>query len=307
MSADLEKGASSEATFIGFLRRQFTKYKPLPAGTTIAGETAIVTGSNIGLGLSACRQLLELGLSHLVMAVRTQAKGDDAALQLRKDFPSSTIDVWVVDMGSYDSVRAFATRCESLPRLDIVILNAGVLNEVYRVSPAGNEMTLQVNYLSTVLLTMLLLPILKAKKAKDATRPPTISVVASDTIYKSMVDLHSPVLPQFQQPKKYSAFHWYARSKLLQTFFIAKLAEFVPPEDVLINQANPGATSGTDFFRGYPSYVLKTIVSIIQKMVARPVDLAATTYLDAVLAQGKGSHGSFTSDWTIKPLVVPVA
>lgn len=304
MSSQLESKASFEASFLGFLWRQFTRPKPLPAGTTVAGETAIVTGSNVGLGLSACRQLLNLGLSHLIMGVRSQVKGDAAAKQLRRDFPCAAVSVWIVDMESYDSVQAFAKRCESLPRIDIAILNAGLIKTPYTVVRAtGNEVTLQVNYLSTALLTVLLLPILKAKKAVNASRPPVLSLVGSDLMYENEVELKGPILPQFQREKMFSQFPWYGKSKLLQAIFVSKLAEFVSPNDVLVNVSNPGMTSGTDFFRGYPGFMLK-LISIGQWILARPLHIAASTYLDAVLVQGEESHGSFTSDWTIKPYVI---
>ncbi|KAL6797457.1 hypothetical protein GGI42DRAFT_362116 [Trichoderma sp. SZMC 28013] len=255
MSSQLESEASFEATTLGFLRRQFAQPKPLPAGITLDGQVAIVTGSNVGLGLSACRQLLQLGLSHLVMGVRSQAKGDVAASQLRESFPSVLISVWIVDMESYDSVCAFAGRCESLDRIDIVILNAGLIKAPFTVAQAtGNEVTLQVNY---TLLTILLLPILKAKKTGGDARPPVISVVGSDLMYKNEVELKGPLLPQFQQEETFSQFSWYGKSKLLQAIFISKLAEFVNPNDVIVNVSNPGMTGGTDFFRGYPALVMK--------------------------------------------------
>ncbi|RFU76460.1 short-chain dehydrogenase reductase family [Trichoderma arundinaceum] len=301
MSSQLESNASFEGTGLGFLWRQFTRPKPLPQGTTLVGEVAIVTGSNVGLGLSACRQLLELGLSHLIMAVRSQAKGDAAAGQLQRDFPSATVSVWILDMESYDSVRAFAKRCEGLDRIDIAILNAGLMKSPYTVVQAtGYEVTLQVNYLSTALLTILLLPILKAKKVAGTSRPPVISIVGSDAMYRTQVDLAGPVLPQFQRKEAFDQFSWYGKSKLLETIFVSKLAEFVNPGDVLVNVSNPGMTGGTDIFREYPAFMRKLFL-IIQRILGRTLHVGATTYLDAVLGQGEKSHGSFTSDWAIKP------
>ncbi|KAL7944099.1 NAD(P)-binding protein [Trichoderma barbatum] len=301
MSSQLEGEASFEATTLGFLWRQFTRPKPLPAGITLVGQVAIVTGSNVGIGFSACRQLLQLGLSRLIMGVRSQAKGDVAAAQLRNDFPSSMVSVWIVDMESYDSVRAFASRCESLDRIDIAILNAGLIKTPYTVVWAtGNEVTLQVNYLSTALLTILLLPILKTKKVAGSPRPPVISVVGSDLMYENVVEPEGPILPQFQREETFSQFSWYGKSKLLQTIFVSKIADFVDPNDVLVNVSNPGMTGGTDFFRGSSALMMKFIAAG-QLILARRVNVAATTYLDAVLVQGEKSHGSFTSDWTIKP------
>ncbi|RYP55565.1 hypothetical protein DL769_010122 [Monosporascus sp. CRB-8-3] len=301
MSSALESNAWFEATVFGFLWRQFTRPKPLPANIHLRDQVAIVTGSNVGLGLAASRQLLGLGLSHLVIAVRSPAKGDEAAGLLRKEFPDSTISVWTIDLESYESVRAFAKQCATLPRIDIVILNAGLAKPSYATVPeTGYEVTLQVNYLSTALLAILLLPILRAKKLSNAPRPPVLTIVGSDMMYQADIETKGPVLRQFNRPQAFSQFPWYSKSKLLLTFFVSKLAEFVSPDDVLVNMANPGMASGTAFFRESSSIAMK-MVGFAQFLFARGVDVAATTYVDAALAYGKESHGSFTSDWAIKP------
>jgi NAD(P)-dependent dehydrogenase (short-subunit alcohol dehydrogenase family) len=301
MSVDLESKASFEATVFGFLSRQFTRPKPLPAGVCLANQVAIITGSNVGLGLEASRQLLGLQLSHLVMGVRSQVKGDAAAAKLRQEFPGATISIWVVDLESYDSVLAFADRCAALPRLDIAILNAGLMKTPYTVAPTTeHEATLQVNYLSTALLAILLLPILKAKRNLGAARPPVLTLVGSDLMYQVDVGTKGPVLQQFNTPKTFDQFRWYAKSKLLLVFFVVKLAEFVSPNDVIVNMANPGMTKGTEFFRGLPAIVVK-LIAVGQLLFARSAEVAATTYVDAVVAYGKKSHGTFTSDWAIKP------
>ncbi|KAK6221452.1 hypothetical protein LQW54_001554 [Pestalotiopsis sp. IQ-011] len=303
MSSELEADAHSESTLAGFLRRQHVKPKPLPTGTPLNGQVAIITGSNVGLGLEAARQLLGLGLSHLIMGVRTQSKGDAAAQGLRKEFPGATIDVWIVDMESYDSVRAFASRCEKLSRIDIVLLNAGLIKASHETQPAtGHELTFQVNYLSTALLTILLLPILRAKKLTTAgARPPVLSVVNSDTAYMAKFETQGPVFRQFDdRPKSFDAFQNYARSKLMLALFVSKLAESVDRGDVLLQLVNPGMTGGTGLAREN-SWFVALVTRMIVAVIGRSVEVGATTYVDAVVAKGPESHGAFLSDWTIKP------
>ncbi|RDA93314.1 hypothetical protein CP533_2037 [Ophiocordyceps camponoti-saundersi (nom. inval.)] len=301
MSAQLQSQAAFEASALGFLYRQFTRQKPLPADTDLTDNVAVVTGSNVGLGLQAARQLLELGLSHLILAVRSKAKGDEAALHLRRDFPASIITVWTVDLESYDSVRAFVNLCATLPRLDLAILNAGLMKPSFSTLPeTENEITLQVNYLSTALLAILLLPVLKSSRVGSSRRPSVLTIVGSDLAYRAEIETHGPVLPQFNRPERYDRFRWYSASKLLLTLFIAKLADFVDPDLVLVNMVNPGMTSGTNFFREFP-FVLLKLVNFAQWLLARPVRVASSTYVDAAVARGKESHGSFISDWGIKP------
>ncbi|KAF6802439.1 retinol dehydrogenase 12 [Colletotrichum musicola] len=301
MSSNLQAHALSETTFQGFLRRQRTKPESLPADLRLTGQTAIVTGSNVGLGLAASWQLLELGLSHLIMGVRSQARGDAAAIQLRQDFPGSEVSVWILDMESYDSIRKFTEQCASLPRIDVVILNAGLMMPSYATAAGtGHEITMQVDYLSTVYLSLLLIPVLKSKKIAGASRPPVLSIVGSDMAYTASLKTTNPILPQFDDPKAFGQMPAYANSKLLLMFFFAKLAEVVNPSDVLINLSNPGMTKGTAFGHD-SSAILKKIFGVAQYFLAREVEVGASVYLDAVLTRGTESHGSFISDWAIKP------
>lgn len=159
----------------------FAKYPP--KSTNLAGQTAIVSGASVGLGLEAAHQLLGLGLSRLIVAVRSQSRGDAAAESLRKAYPKARVDVWLLEMESYKSVQAFAARVDSgLTRIDITILNAGMLsNDFALAEETGHERVVQINYLSTFLLTILLLPIIKAKaKANNnGTSPGRLTVVGS--------------------------------------------------------------------------------------------------------------------------------
>ena len=194
MSDELEADARWEAGVLAFLRRQlFTRPERVPSPGSLRGRTAVVTGANVGLGLETVRQLLGLGLTHAVLAVRSHAKGEAAASQLRQTFPRAHVDVWIVDMASYDSIRAFARQCETLDRLDIAILNAGIqTNRLQRSPETGHELLLQINYLSTLLLSILLLPTLKAKRQPD--QPGRLTIVASD-LWRSDGSTHEPVWP----------------------------------------------------------------------------------------------------------------
>lgn len=301
MPSSVQEDASFEATFKGFLRQQRTTPTPLPADLRVTNQTAIVTGSNGGLGLAASRQLLKLGLSHLIMGVRSQARGDTAASQLRKEFPNSTISVRILDMESYDSIRKFAEQCASLPQIDIAILNVGLMVPTYRTAAStGHELTMQVNYLSTALLAMLLIPVLKAKKVTGASRPPVLSIVGSDLVYSAKPQTKGPILPQFDNPKSFGQFPVYSNAKMLLMFFVAKLAELVKPSDVLINLINPGMTKGTSL--GHDNNVIaRKIFGVVQYFLARSLEVGASIYLDAALTRGAESHGSFVSDWAIKP------
>lgn len=285
---------------LAFCRRQFLKPKPMAADTNLTNQVAIITGSNTGVGFEAARQLLGLGLSHLILAVRSQSRGDAAASELRRQFPEAEVSVWQLDMQSYDSVRAFSDLVANAPRIDMVILNAGLLNTPFTTAPeTGHEVTMMVNYYATALLSTLLVPVLKAhgqRPRPGSDGPPVLSVIGSDMMWS--VD-KAPDLELLDDPDDFAQPKRYAESKFLIAFFVQRLATTVSPEEVLINVANPGMTTGTSFWVAQPWY-MRLGMRLMGSLVARSVEVGASTYVDAVVSPGLDAHGSFISDWEIK-------
>lgn len=297
-----------------FFKNQFRTKISLPTKEkyqTIAeeGSCAIITGANSGLGFEAAKQLLSLGLSRLVMAVRSIEKGEAATKQLRACTgavnPSAKIDVWQLDMESYDSIQAFVQNCqENLTRIDFVILNAGLGAMTFSTVPStGHEKTIQVNHISTALLAILLLPVLK-DKSMGRNRPARLTVVNSVTAHLCKIPNKDkrPFLSSFDNTEitPWDAEERYGVSKLLCQLFIVRLAEHVDPDQVIINMVDPGLTKGTSLSRdakGVTAVAAKMFFSI----AGRPVDRGAATYVDAVAGHGKDSHGCFLMNCQIAP------
>lgn len=285
----------------GFIYRQLFMHSPqVPTETSLVGQTAIITGSNTGLGLEAGRQLLHLNLSRLILAVRSRTKGDVAAKVLSHEFPHTKVEVWILDMEDYESVAAFCKKCETLGRIDIAILNAGIQNKDHRISvKTGKEQTFQVNYLSTIMLAVLLLPILKAKEGFLG-KPARLSVVTSTTAYFADFDHKKPIISQFEAD--YDVRKWYSREKLLQMMFIRRLAGLFSPDDVIINTVCPGLVGNTEIWRSLNTIaVLKRFLSLYFMLFGRSLQEGASTYVHAVVLAGRESHGSFLSDWGVRP------
>lgn len=154
-------------------------FPPYDPTTSFVGKNVIVTGANSGLGFEAAVKFSALGASKLILGVRDIGKGDKAKTVIEARAKKlNQIEVWQLDMNSYDSIRKFADRVsKELEHLDIVILNAGVHMSTYEQSPYGWEETLQVNVLSTTLLGLLILPKLKASKTAQST--PVLEIVSS--------------------------------------------------------------------------------------------------------------------------------
>lgn len=285
-----------------FITNQFrSKPKHIDPSTDLSDKLAIVTGSNTGLGLEASNQLLSFKLSRLIVAVRSSTKGEAAATKLRRQYPNATIDVWALDMSSYESIQAFAKRAETLPRLDIAILNAGLAGAKFETAPStGHEMTFQVNYLSTMLLAILLLPTLKQKS--PAGEPGRLTIVTSmlSMTVKFPNKKEVPLIPSFDDKKFFDPMDIYPTSKLLGQLFIWKLTDSISADDVVVNLVEPGFIKGTELHRDIP-FLAKVGLNIFKTISARNVKLGASTYLDAAIVKGKESHGSILMNWDIFP------
>ncbi|KAK2752282.1 short-chain dehydrogenase reductase family [Colletotrichum kahawae] len=301
MSNTLAEQAGWEANPLAFVYRQ-TMITPaeIPLEFDLTDATLIMTGASSGLGLEASRQFLERQLGRLIMGVRNPSKGDALAEGLRREFPLAQIEVWHLEMESYDSVRAFATRCKKeLSRIDIVILNAGVVAQTFTRSREGHELMLQVNYLSTALQAMLLLPIMKENKPPG--EPGRLVIVSSDTTYwhtpeEDMVtgSLFKPA----DKERRWGSAKNYQNSKFLGQLLMDKLATYVSPDQVIVNLANSGLTAGTNIIKPATETFF---TGLFKKTLGRSVEIGARSYLDAALVKGPESHGSFTSDGVIKP------
>jgi NAD(P)-dependent dehydrogenase (short-subunit alcohol dehydrogenase family) len=308
MSSKLESQAAYQAGMVGLFEKQFFHSIPkIPPGISLSGKAAIVTGSNCGLGFSCARQFLEIGLSRLIMGVRSQERGDAAAVQLRSDFPAAVIDVWVVDNASYRSVQSFANKCEAeLPRLDIAVLNVGIGKLQFdRCEETKHEEDLQVNYLSTVLLALLLLPKLAASKGDTRNASPgRLTMVASDlALWIDMEDTDKEgILERLDRPREtFSHLYHYGHAKLMLSMFVSRLAKEVRPEDAIINVVNPSLVMGTEVFRSWKmTWYEKILVNLGGAFIGRNVVDGGRIYVHASVVLGKESHGGFT-DRIIRP------
>lgn len=239
----------------------------------------------------------------MILAVRSLSRGEAAASQLRQLYPKADVEVWQLDMGSYDSIQAFVRRVESqLSRIDIVILNAGVMSlDYHAVKSTGHEETVQVNYLSTALLAILLLPILKAKRP-DSGDPAHLTIVSAALTLAAKFPNRdaNPLLPSFDDPKTYNPREQYMSSKVLMQMFVWKLVDYVSADDVIVNLADPAWCKSTELHRDAQG-AAKVGMKIFGAVAGRTPAVGASCYVDAVVNKGKESHGCFLMSWQPHP------
>ena len=190
-----------------------------------SGRTAVVTGASSGLGLETAVVLAGRGAT-VVLACRDLARAERAAARIRADTGRADLQVVRLDLASLASVREAAEEIRSRhSRLDLLILNAGVMQVPDQRTEDGFELTLASNHLGHFALTGLLLDRLLATAGS---RIVTVSSIAHRRGRIRFDDL--------QSDESYDASAAYAQSKLANLLFAYEL-------DRRFENAGAGVTS----------------------------------------------------------------
>ena len=171
--------------FAQFLWSQLFVTPPYPE-TNLSGQTIIVTGSNVGLGFEAARHITRMGADKVILAVRNVEKGEKAKRSIEESTGTQgVVEVWTLDLSSYESTKAFVKQVDSLKRLDAIIENAGISTTDYSLAE-DNESTITVNVVSTFLLALMILPKLH-KTATQYNITPRLIIVSSEVHFWSQL------------------------------------------------------------------------------------------------------------------------
>lgn len=186
----------------------------------LTGTTAVITGANSGIGLAAARALAAHG-SHVVLAVRDQTKGADAARSI-----DGSTEVRRLDLADLASVREFADGVSGDIRL--LINNAGIMAPPLSRTADGFELQFGTNHLGHFALTNLLLP-------RVTGRVVTVSSLAHQA---GRIDLGDPNWTA----RRYRRWEAYGQSKLANLLFTLELQRRLVQggSPVLAVAAHPG-------------------------------------------------------------------
>ncbi|MDY6918711.1 MAG: oxidoreductase [Pseudomonadota bacterium] len=263
------------------------------------GRVAIVTGANTGLGFETARALAEKG-AQVIMACRDAKRAESARQEILSQLPSAQITVELIDTGSLDSVRHFATNFQQAhSRLDLLINNAGIMITPYFQTADGFEGQLGVNYLGHFLLTGLLLPMLTAT--------PGSRVVS---LYSLAADWHGVQFDDLQFKEKYDATKAYSQSKQACLMFGLELNQRLQAagNNTIALAAHPGY-SKSDLSR-HLSLPIRWMLAIFGPLILQPTADGAlpTLYaaLDNDLKGGEAVGPAGRKQTRGAPVVVPV-
>lgn len=301
----------SASFLFNFIYGQLFTRLPYPE-TSFDDQVIVVTGSNVGLGFEAARHFTRLNAAKVILAVRNVEKGNAAKKSIEESTgrTDNVVEVWPLDLSSYDSVKAFAKKVSELPRLDVLLENAGIATRDYEAFE-DNESTITVNVISTFLLALLLLPKLRetGQRFNNTPRPPHLVIVSSEVHFlSSLPEKSAPegkILATLNDKSSADMVDRYNVSKLLEVFFMRELASRSPPPSsgtgtgtgkgkggVTMNFLNPGfCHSELARNAGWGLWLMKALL-------ARTTEAGSRALVHASFA-GEETHGQYLSDCTV--------
>ena len=167
----------------------------------------IITGATGAMGSVIAKRLAAQG-KPLILASRDIEKGEKLAQDLKEKTLNNDIIAMHLDLSSFARVKAFVAELSELNRpVAALINNSAVLTRKRKTSVDNYEYTIQVNFLSTVLLSMLVVPMFPEKGGRIV---------------------------------HFNRFTTYSDSKLALLYFTLDMAQELNNKGILVNCADPG-------------------------------------------------------------------
>jgi retinol dehydrogenase-12 len=202
----------------------------------IAGKSVLITGATSGIGQAGAIELARRGAVLSVLG-RSPAKLDALATEIAAKAGGASITTFLADLSDLDRVREVAGEIlAALPRIDVLINNAGIAARSSKVGPSGYDEMMAGNYLGPFLLTHLLLARL------EESSPSRLIFTASEA-HRLTGGLDVQTLEQLGEYHGFSGQLAYGTTKLLDLLAADELARRVDPSKVTVLSFCPGAVN----------------------------------------------------------------
>jgi NAD(P)-dependent dehydrogenase (short-subunit alcohol dehydrogenase family) len=194
-------------------------------------KVCLITGANSGIGKAAAIQIARKGY-HVIIACRSQSRGEAALKEIRDTSNSSSVELMIVDMSLQASIRNMANLfLEKYDTLDVLIHNAAVF-DISEKKPTfteeGIESIWATNHVGPMLLTELLIEPLKSSNQGRIITIASKGLITFPFLKINLVD------PEFRN-RKFSVVNAYYQAKLAQVMYTYWLAQRLENTKITVN------------------------------------------------------------------------
>ncbi|KAL6401172.1 hypothetical protein AUP68_16898 [Ilyonectria robusta] len=206
-------------------RASFNPTRDIPP---LTGKVILVTGGNSGLGKQSILELAKHRPSQIWLAARSADKANEAVAEIKKEVVDVSIKALQLDLASLSSVRNAANVfCQESGRLDILLLNAGIMAHPAALTEDGYEIQFGTNHVGHALLTKLLMPVLLLTAQEQPDSDVRVVVLSSGGhAYAPVGGIQFDTLKS--KAENMAGLTRYGQSKLAGIFFAQELARRYP-------------------------------------------------------------------------------
>ncbi|KAL6238803.1 hypothetical protein BDW75DRAFT_227615 [Aspergillus navahoensis] len=211
----------------------------------IKGKVILTTGpSPASIGATFVESIARGQPALIILAGRNMAKLQQTADAIAQAQPDVRVRLLQLDLGSLASVRDAAKEVmcwEDVPRIDVLVNNAGIMGTKFALSPEGYESQFATNHLGHFLFTNLIIEkILKSES-------PRVINVSSDGHRLSPIRWADY---NFQRGETYNKWLAYGQSKTANMLMVVSLAEKLNSRGLLAYSLHPGVIISTSLSGG---------------------------------------------------------
>ncbi|MFF3501675.1 SDR family NAD(P)-dependent oxidoreductase [Streptomyces sp. NPDC003247] len=217
---------------------------------------AVITGATSGLGRVAAFELARRG--YRIAAVARSRGRAEALVDGLAGVTDAPVDVFHADLGLLSRARRVGDEIAArLPRVDVLVNNAGLHAFSQRITAEGFAEMTAVNHLGPFVLTQALTDTLLASA------PARIVNVASEASRQAGTIAPAEDLRRTDPYSRRESMALYGRTKLMTIMWSQELARRLNPEKVTVNCCDPGFNA-TGLGRDLPgSAVLRRVLNAL--------------------------------------------
>jgi NAD(P)-dependent dehydrogenase (short-subunit alcohol dehydrogenase family) len=193
-----------------------------------AAKTFVVTGVTSGIGLALARALAH-GAERLVAVGRNEARLQAVAEATGREERNLELIPILADLATLEGTRSLAEQLDRLPRIDVLVHNAGILPAERRLTPDGFEEAFATNHLAPFILNR------RLRRRLIASAPSRVVQVSAGLALGVRVDLEGDPLGARFEPVS-----TYGRTKLWNLLATLELAAELQGSGVTVNAVHPG-------------------------------------------------------------------
>ncbi|KAJ9148791.1 NAD(P)-binding protein [Coniochaeta hoffmannii] len=227
---------------MGLFGNSGVSFDPAKDIPSLAGKVVLVTGGNAGLGKVSVADLARYGKpAKIFMGARNPQKAEAAIADIKRTVPDADIVPLQLDLSSFESIKSAArTFLSQSDRLDILMLNAGIMATPPGQTAEGYEIQFGTNHVGHFLLTKLLLPVLRATAARP--EKPDVRVVVLTSAGMGMAP-SSGFDESWLRTDGRAVATWtrYGQSKLANALMARELARRCP--EITVAAVHPGTVN----------------------------------------------------------------